>query len=254
MSNSIISKGKTTVEAIEKGLKELNTTKDKVEINILEETEKRSFYNILSPRIVRVEMTLKEGTEASIKEYKEKNKNEKKSNETNQRPVIQNQNIEKKERIYNQNIDEINEAKEAVEKFLLEFLSQRKEITYNVELNEFEINIDIQGENVNYLIGYRGETINAIQTILTSIANKKSSEKIKIYLDIVGYKEKRMKTLEELAEKIAKTVVRNKKTVVLEPMTAYERKIIHTKLQSHDQVKTLSKGEEPYRKVVITLK
>ena len=93
-----------------------------------------------------------------------------------------------------------------------------------------------------------------MQTILSSVANKKSSSKIRVYLDVAGYREKRIKTLEELAEKIARTVVRTKKTVTLEPMTAYERKIIHTKLQNHDKVKTFSKGEEPYRKVVITLK
>jgi spoIIIJ-associated protein len=73
-------------------------------------------------------------------------------------------------------------------------------------------------------------------------------------LDIAGYKEKREKTLQDLAHKIEKTVIRTKKQLVLEPMTAYERKIIHTELQNSQQVKTLSRGEEPYRKVVVTLK
>ena len=87
-----------------------------------------------------------------------------------------------------------------------------------------------------------------------AIANKNSTAKIRVYLDIAGYREKRIKTLEELALKIARTVVRTRKQIVLEPMSAYERKIIHTALQNHDKVKTFSKGEEPYRKVVITLK
>ena len=91
-------------------------------------------------------------------------------------------------------------------------------------------------------------------TILTAIANKKSTQKIRVYLDIAGYREKRIKTLEDLAEKLARTVERTKKSVTLEPMTAYERKIIHTKLQNNSKVKTFSKGEEPYRKVVISLK
>ena len=93
-----------------------------------------------------------------------------------------------------------------------------------------------------------------MQTILSSVANKKSTSKIRVYLDVEGYREKRTKTLEELAEKISRTVIRTKKAITLEPMTAYERKIIHTKLQNHPKVKTFSKGEEPYRKVVITLK
>ena len=83
---------------------------------------------------------------------------------------------------------------------------------------------------------------------------QKSTAKIRVYLDIAGYREKRVKTLEDLAEKIARTVVRTRKPVALEPMSAYERKIIHTKLQNNDKVKTFSRGEEPYRKVIISLK
>ncbi len=223
MEKTVKTEGKTTTEAIEKGLKELGVSKDKVEIKVLEE-EKRSFYSILSPRVVKVELTLKE-------DKKGKNKEEKKHNE---------------------NIQEIEKAEQDIKEFLDNFLT--KEIKYEVKINNFDIYVDMNGENLNYLIGYRGETINAIQTILTAIANKKSTQKIRVYLDIAGYREKRIKTLEDLAEKLARTVERTKKSVTLEPMTAYERKIIHTKLQNNSKVKTFSKGEEPYRKVVISLK
>lgn len=223
MEKTVRTEGKTTTEAIEKGLKELGVSKDKVEIKVLEE-EKRSFYSILSPRVVKVELTLKE-------DKKEKKKEEKKHNE---------------------NIQEIEKAEQDIKEFLDNFLT--KETKYEVKINNFDIYVDMNGENLNYLIGYRGETINAIQTILTAIANKKSTQKIRVYLDIAGYREKRIKTLEDLAEKLARTVERTKKSVTLEPMTAYERKIIHTKLQNNSKVKTFSKGEEPYRKVVISLK
>ena len=223
MEKTVRTEGKTTTEAIEKGLKELGVSKDKVEIKVLEE-EKRSFYSILSPRVVKVELTLKE-------DKKEKNKEEKKHNE---------------------NIQEIEKAEQDIKEFLDNFLT--KETKSEVKINNFDIYVDMNGENLNYLIGYRGETINAIQTILTAIANKKSTQKIRVYLDIAGYREKRIKTLEDLAEKLARTVERTKKSVTLEPMTAYERKIIHTKLQNNSKVKTFSKGEEPYRKVVISLK
>ena len=196
MSKSIISQGKTTNEAIEKGLKELNVSKSMVEIKVLEE-EKRSFYNILAPRVVKVELTVKE--------------------------------VPKEEQ-------------------------EHKEKKWTAEIKEYDIYVNVDGENVNYLIGYRGENINSLQTILSSIANKKTTTKIRVYLDIAGYREKRIKTLEDLAEKLARTVERTKKPVTLEPMTAYERKIIHTKLQNNSKVKTFSKGEEPYRKVVISLK
>ena len=212
MEKTVRTEGKTTTEAIEKGLKELGVSKDKVEIKVLEE-EKRSFYSILSPRVVKVELTLKE-------DKKEKNKEEKKHNE---------------------NIQEIEKAEQDIKEFLDNFLT--KETKYEVKINNFDIYVDMNGENLNYLIGYRGETINAIQTILTAIANKKSTQKIRVYLDIAGYREKRIKTLEDLAEKLARTVERTKKSVTLEPMTAYERKIIHTKVQNNSKVKTFSKGE-----------
>lgn len=231
MGKSIISQGKTTNEAIENGLKELKVSKDMVEVKVIEE-EKRSFYNILAPRVVKVELTLKE--ESNLKEVKkEKNK-------------------EKTERKINKNEEEIKDAVNQINEFLDKFLKEG--ITYKTEVKEYEIYVDIEGEDVNHLIGYRGENINAFQTILTAIANKKSTAKIRVYLDIAGYRERRLKTLEDLAEKIARTVVRTRKPVTLEPMTAYERKIIHTKLQSHSKVETFSKGEEPYRKVVIKLK
>lgn len=229
MGKSIISQGKTTNEAIENGLKELKVSKDMVEVKVIEE-EKRSFYNILAPRVVKVELIVKE---------KEEVKKE-------------NNNKEKTERKINKNEGEIKTAVEQINEFLSKFL--KEDITYKTEVKEYEIYVDIQGEDVNHLIGYRGENINAFQTILTSIANKNSTAKIRVYLDIAGYRERRVKTLEDLAEKIARTVVRTRKPVTLEPMTAYERKIIHTKLQSHAKVETISKGEEPYRKVVIKLK
>ena len=225
MSQTIISQGKTTNEAIEKGLKELNVSKDRVEIKVLEE-EKRSFYNILAPRVVKVELTLKENQ-----------KEEKK---------------ERKQRKINENSEEIEAGLEEVKKFLNKFLDNEKKWT--AEIKEYDIYVDIEGENLQFLIGYRGENINSLQTILSSIANKKSTSKIRVYLDIAGYREKRIKTLEDLAEKLARTVERTKKPVTLEPMTAYERKIIHAKLQNNNKVKTFSKGEEPYRKVVISLK
>ena len=222
MSEKIISQGKTTSEAIENGLKELKVSKDMVDVRVIEE-EKRSFYNILSPRVVKVELTLKE---------------------INRK--------EKTERKVNKNEEEIKNAIEQINAFLNRFLKEG--ISYKTEIKDYDIYVNIEGENVNYLIGYRGETINAIQTILSSIANKKSMEKIRVYLDIEGYREKRKKTLEELAEKLARTVIRTGKSITLEPMTAYERKIIHTKLQTNNKVETISKGEEPYRKVIIKLK
>ena len=109
-------------------------------------------------------------------------------------------------------------------------------------------------KNLVFLIGYRGETLYAFQNILTAVAGKNIENRVRVILDIEGYKEKREKTLEDLAEKVAKTVIKTRKSVTLEPMQPYERKIIHSKLQDNDKVETKSIGEEPRRRIVISLK
>ena len=222
-----IYEGKTTNEAIEKGLKELNTTKDKVDIKVIEE-EKRSFFSILTPRLVKVEISLKEEKKHI---NKEKNK---------------------------EDLEEIDfdKATSNVKKFLDEFISKlpNSNIKYEIKVENFYLVINIDGDDLNYLIGYRGDVLNNLQTILTTIASKELKNKAKVILNICGYREKREKSLEELAEKLAHTVAKTRKKIILEPMSAYERKIIHTKLQNNSKVETTSIGEEPYRKVVISLK
>ena len=96
--------------------------------------------------------------------------------------------------------------------------------------------------------------LNSLQVILNSIANKDAKNKVRIVLNISNYREKREKSLEELADKISKTVYKTGKSITLEPMMAYERKIIHTALQDSEEVVTNSVGEEPYRRVIIRKK
>ncbi|MCL2382788.1 MAG: Jag N-terminal domain-containing protein [Oscillospiraceae bacterium] len=232
MSKSIISEGKTRQEAIDKGLKELKASKDMVTIKDVADEGKRSFYSILAPRVVKVELTIKEGVS------KKEDRPEKKTEKKERRP-------------FNENMEEIEAAEIAIKTFLGKFL--KEDVSYEVGINEFKIEVVLSGENINYLIGYRGETINNLQVLLGAIANKGASSKIRLFLDVGGYKEKREKTLEDLAEKIAKTVMRTGKSITLEPMTAYERKIIHSKLQENNKIATFSKGEEPYRKIVVGL-
>jgi spoIIIJ-associated protein len=233
MEKTIISEGKTTNEAIENGLKKLNVSKDRVDIKVLENEDKRSFFSILTPRVVKVEMTLKEVQE--IKTSKADNSKPKKEIELSQ--------------------EEQTIAKENLEKFLKEFILKLPEgTTYKIESTSSYINVDITNENLGYLIGYRGETLYALQNILSSIAGKNVENRVRVILDIEGYKAKREKTLEDLADKVAKTVVRTKKSVKLEPMQAYERKIIHSRLQQNPKVETTSIGEEPHRRIIVSLK
>ncbi len=231
MSNSIISEGKTTNEAIENGLKILKVSKDRVEIKVLENEDKRSFFSILTPRVVKVELTLKENAKREEKP----------------REVVVKE--------YNNNIEEIEEAKKDIEEFLKIFIQKlEKKLEYNVKLEKNEILVNINGEDCGSLIGYRGETLNAMQTLISSIANKKVKDRIKVILDIQNYREKREKNLIELAEKVSKTVLRNGKNITLEPMSPYERKIIHSALQENSRIETYSIGEGDNRRVVIAKK
>ena len=225
---TIISEGRTTNEAIENGLKQLRVSKDKVDIKILENEQKRSFFSILAPRIVKVEMTLKE------------NKTEKKES--------------KPKRIIELSEEEQQKAEENIKTFMEDIIKELpKNTTYTIQKDKTGLNVEISNENLGFLIGYRGETLYAFQTILSAIAGKEIDKKVRIILDIEGYKAKREKTLEELAEKVAKTVIKTGKSVKLEPMQAYERKIIHSTLQQNDKVQTESIGEEPNRRIIISL-
>ena len=233
MSRSIISEGKTTNEAIENGLKILKVTKKDVDIKVLENEDKRSFFSILAPRIVKVEITVKENTRKN---------NEEKS-------IVK----EKKEILLTE--EDKDKAISNIESFLKEFSKNiNDKLEYTINEKDNYINVSLNGENLGYLIGYRGETLYSMQNILSAIGGKGVQNKIRVILDVQGYKEKREKTLEELAEKVAKTVIRTKKSIKLEPMKAYERKIIHSKLQQNPKVETVSVGEEPYRKIIVSYK
>lgn len=230
MSNTVIAEGKTTAEAIENGLKQLKVSKNDVDVTVLKDENKKSFFNILAPRTVRVELKLKE------KHNENKNIKKVEENELSE--------------------EEFNVIKNNISNFLDKFLKQ-----INAENTKFEIvrdenivNLNINGENLNSLIGYRGETLNALQTLISRIGNKGLEKRHRIIVDIEGYRNKRIKALQDLAVKVSKTVMKNKKSIKLEPMSAFERKIIHDKLQENPKVITHSVGKEPNRKVVIELK
>ena len=147
-------------------------------------------------------------------------------------------------------------AEENIRKFLDEIIPKlpSKNIKYEINIKENFIDVKINGDEINYLIGYRGDTLESFQNILSAVASKNIEGRVKVLLNIEGYREKREKALEELAEKIAKSVIKTGKTITLEPMSSYERKVIHSTLQNNEKVRTYSKGEEPYRRIVVTLK
>ncbi len=234
MSNSIISEGKTTNEAIENGLKILKVSKNMVDVRVIEDEDKRSFFSILTPRVVKVELTVKENVTSNKKETTTKETNVK--------------------REYIVSESDVNTAKGNIEVFLPKFIkSLSSDASYDVKKIDDLIEVSIDGANIGFLIGYRGETLYATQNILSAVANKGTENRVRVMLDIAGYKAKREKTLEDLAEKTAQKVLRTRKEVTLEPMQAYERKIIHSKLQDNPKITTHSIGEEPRRRIVVSL-
>ena len=128
------------------------------------------------------------------------------------------------------------------------------EVTLEAKENEDIIYVDIEGKDSGTIIGKRGQTLDAIQYLTSLVANKGDGKYIKVVVDAENYRQKREKTLEQLANRLASKVTKSRKSVRLEPMNPYERKVIHATLQSNPEVTTRSEGEEPYRRVIIDLK
>ena len=148
------------------------------------------------------------------------------------------------------------ETVDRVEEFLADVFAAMQidakiEITENKEENT--MNVDLSGEDMGVLIGKRGQTLDSLQYLTNRVANKMQDGYVRVKLDTEDYRRRRKETLENLAKNIASKVKRTRRTVALEPMNPYERRIIHSALQSDPAVSTHSEGEEPYRKVVVTL-
>ncbi|MCY6485366.1 protein jag [Clostridium aestuarii] len=204
---SIEMTGKTVEEAIKKSLNELNVTRDKVEITVIEEGSK-GLFKIFKVKEAKVQVKVK-------KDYKE-------------------------------------EAKTFLRQ-VLDSMGILAEIIIKEENDILKVNLI--GPNMGLIIGYRGETLDALQYLVNLSVNKDNEGKYKkITLDTENYRAKREETLKRLAEKIAYKVRKNHKYIKLEPMNPYERRIIHSVLQNNSAVVTYSEGEEPYRRVVVDLK
>ena len=145
---------------------------------------------------------------------------------------------------------------EAVSQFINDTLkAMNMEVKTSASIDEDgALCIDMEGEHMGILIGKRGQTLDALQYLANRVANKHQDGYVRVKLDTENYRARREETLKHLAKNIAHKVKRNRRPVALEPMNPYERRIIHSALQSDPYVTTHSEGEEPYRKVVVTLK
>ncbi|MGL4772126.1 MAG: RNA-binding cell elongation regulator Jag/EloR [Clostridium sp.] len=199
--------GKTLDEALEKALKELNVTKDKIEYEILEEGSK-GFLSIIGSKPYKIRVKVKR--------------------------------------------DYIEEAK----KFLRDVLNSM-DIKAEIRIKEEKdiVNINLTGPKMGLIIGYRGETLDSLQYLVSLVVNKGHETAYKrVVLDTENYRIKREETLKRVALKTAYKVRKNGRQFKLEPMNPYERRIIHAALQDDTSIVTFSEGEEPFRRVVVDIK
>lgn len=270
--------------AVDLALDELKTTRDKVDIEILEEPS-RGFFGIGSKlALVRVKMKeepKKSESKKTVQKKSEKNnkkssikdidKTEDKSHFTNE--ILQDDNkindgvdnIKKEEKSHTNkdtsSLDTIlaDKVPYPEENIAVPFLKDVTEkMGIELEFTPYKANdylfIDISGKDTGTIIGKRGQTLDSIQYLTNLVLNKNKEEYQRVILDAENYRTKREKTLEQLAHRLAGKVIRTGRTQKLEPMNPYERKIIHTALQDDSRVTTRSEGKDPYRRVIVELK
>lgn len=238
--------------AVELALADLKLTIDEVDVTVLEEPS-RGFFGIGSKlALVRVE-------KKKTQEVKEPEKKEKKTVEKAEKAQTQKTATPKKEETKKEiEVKEENlvpcEDHEAL-RFLKEVIKEMGlDLDITAKKSENSLYLDIQGKDSGTIIGKRGQTLDAIQYLTSLVANKESDEYTRVVVDAENYRAKREKTLEALANRLANKVVKTKRSVKLEPMNPYERKVIHAALHDHPKVVTRSEGQDPYRRVVIELK
>lgn len=196
---------------------------------------------------------VKETFKAEVKEEKKEERFEKKSEhkpKKNKQPEVVKERKEVELAVVEENTIQM------CEKFIYDVLKTMNmedvKVTSQID-EEGALSINMDGKNMGILIGKRGQTLDSLQYLTNRVANKAQSGYVRVKLDTEDYRRRRKETLENLAKNLASKVKRTRHAVSLEPMNPYERRIIHSALQSDPAVSTHSEGEEPYRRVVVTL-
>lgn len=261
--------GTDVEEAVKLALIDLKLERDKVEVTVLEEPSK-GFFGIGSKLAkVRVEPKKKVVEETAVSEMKPEIKEEQPS--TIEETAESDKALEQRKTEKRKKDRKKKEKKKTIiprepEENMVEVedhpaLSFLKDLTEKMGLNlditaktgSSSVYLNIKGKDSGTVIGKRGQTLDAIQYLTSLVVNKENEKYIRVVVDAENYRAKREKTLEQLANRLADKVVKTKKSVRLEPMNPYERKVIHATLQSNPNVTTKSEGEEPYRRVIIEL-
>ncbi len=255
---------KTLSDAITEACQKLSVTSDRLYYEVVEEGS-NGFLGIGSkPYLIKA--SVKEETE-KVAEKEEKKDPVKKSVNESVKPVSYNSDkSEKSDKTEKPAAVEKEEKKKIVSDGTMEKKAEifLKDVFHAMEIEaEIEVkydpstqamDINLNGEEMGILIGKRGQTLDSLQYLVSLVVNKDSSDYIRVKVDTENYRQRRKETLENLAKNIAYKVKRTKRPVSLEPMNPYERRIIHSALQNDKYVTTHSEGDEPFRRVVVTLK
>lgn len=277
MNGSIRVSAKTVDDAITEALIQLGVTSDKLEYEVIEKGS-AGFLGIgmkqaviearrkPEPKPVVEEAPAEVSEPEAVPEKKEVKPEKpayKKEVRTEEKPVAKKETAEavkeekKEESKKERELVEVQpQTISAVEEFLKNTLAAMgMEVALKTEIDkDGALCVDMSGEHMGILIGKRGQTLDSLQYLANRVANKHQDGYVRVKLDTENYRARREETLKHLAKNIAHKVKRNRRPVALEPMNPYERRIIHSALQSDPYVTTHSEGEEPYRKVVVTLK
>lgn len=250
--------------AVDLALAELKCTRDEVEITVLEQPS-RGFFGIGSKlALVRVEkkapvveepvvIAKEEAPVAAPKSSAKKpQKSERKAEKKREKKEV----VQPKKSSVEEEIGDLSPVENHIALDFLKEVTEQMGLTVEVsaKANDDSVLLNIQGKDSGTIIGKRGQTLDAIQYLTSLVVNKDQDNYVRVVVDAENYRSKREKTLEKLANRLADKVVKTKRSVRLEPMNPYERKVIHATLQNNPRVTTRSEGQDPYRRVIIELK
>lgn len=240
---------KTLDDAITEALVQLGVTSDQLDYEVIEKGS-AGFLGIgMKQAVIKARRKQKEPVAEIKEEIKEESVKEHKVQEIK----VKKQPVHKKETEL-PSVEQV--TIDACEKFVHDVLMamDMSDVKIHSKVDEEgALSIDMEGSNMGILIGKRGQTLDSLQYLANRVANKMQDGYVRVKLDTEDYRRRRKQTLENLAKNIASKVKRTRRSVSLEPMNPYERRIIHSALQGDPAIATHSEGEEPYRRVVVTL-
>ncbi len=279
--------GDSIDQAVELALRDMKLTREDVDVEVLEEPSK-GFLGIIGNTLAKVRVTKKgaakkeeehkeeksfqpvekkapekkEEVEAQEEEKTEEQKQDRRwKKNTNKKPLSElidtedslTPDITTEEVDFQEQIKDLPPCEEHVAlDFLKDVIKEMGlDLTMKAKANETNVYIELEGPDCGTIIGRRGQTLDALQYLTSLVVNKEHEDYIKVVIDAEDYRARREKTLEQLADKMARKAIKSHRSLKLDPMNPYERKVIHATLQSNPRVTTRSEGQDPYRRVVI---